>query len=263
MKCKEIINILEELAPVGYAEEWDNVGLLVGDREKEIKHIMVALDATESVVMQARTNHIDMLITHHPLIFSPMDKIINDNFIGKRIVQLIRGDISYYAMHTNFDIAVMATEAANRLKLSKVRVLQPIDNDKTIGIGRYGYLEQNLTLEQCARLVKERFELDFVRMIGDSTKIVSLVAVSPGSGKNYIKDAIKAGVDVLITGDIDHHAALDAKEQGLSIIDGGHFGTEHPMVEYMIHYLEKHFHMLGLNSITIQAAKEESPFALV
>ncbi|HEX3077718.1 MAG TPA: Nif3-like dinuclear metal center hexameric protein, partial [Lachnospiraceae bacterium] len=112
MRCKELIHILEELSPKNFAESWDNVGLLLGDKEQEVHSIMVALDATGDVIEQAIDSKCDMLITHHPLIFSSMKKITNDNFIGNRIMKLISNRVAYYALHTNFDIAVMARESA-------------------------------------------------------------------------------------------------------------------------------------------------------
>ena len=104
MKCGEIIEILNRLAPESMACDWDNPGLLAGRRQKEVKRVLVAVDADDAVVEEALRLGADMLLTHHPLIFRPLKKVNDDDFIGRRILKLIQGDISYYAMHTNFNI---------------------------------------------------------------------------------------------------------------------------------------------------------------
>lgn len=264
MKCKEIIKILEELAPPKLAKDWDNVGLLVGNNEKDVKKIMIALDATGDVINQGMERKIDMLITHHPMLYSPVKKITYDDYIGKRIIDLISSDIAYYAMHTNFDATAMANIAAKKLGLVNIKILEEEISQTEVGIGRYGCLEENITLEQCAKLVKEQFNLDHIKMVGDKNKQISCIAISPGSGKSVIKPALLKGVDVLITGDIDHHTAIDAYEQGLCIIDGGHFGTEHIMVEYLNQYLSEYLtnHNEKGVDIKIISAKETSPFTI-
>ena len=119
MKCIDIIGRLEELSPPKFAEEWDNVGLLVGRKEKDINNIYIALDATDDVIDRAITLGADMIITHHPMIFSSIKKINSDDFVGRRILSLIRHDINLYAMHTNFDVMGMADAAADEMKLKK------------------------------------------------------------------------------------------------------------------------------------------------
>ena len=130
MKCLKIIKLLEELAPLKYAEDWDNPGLLAGRAEKDIHKIMVALDPSETVISQAVEQNVDMLITHHPMIFKPIKKISTQSFIGRKLVKLIQNDISYYAMHTNFDCAMMALEAGRRLGLKNIRVLESVYEEK-------------------------------------------------------------------------------------------------------------------------------------
>lgn len=263
MKCSEIIKQLEALAPVQYAEHWDNVGLLVGSDKNEINKIMVALDATDSVITQAVNEKVDLLITHHPMIFSAMKRITEEDFIGKKIIELIQHDISYYAMHTNCDVCVMNQIAADKIGLLQGEVLEPIKENKELGIlegiGKYGVLKEAQTMEQLAKRVKEAFGIDSVRMTGEKDKKVKKVAISTGAGKSLIPYALKAGVDVLVTGDIDHHVAIDARDQGLLLIDAGHFGTEHFMVDFISDYIEKTFSMQG----KVYRAKEQTPFTQI
>ena len=123
MRCSEIMNILEVLSPVMFAESWDNVGLLVGREDKTVHKVMVALDATDDVVEQAVLQGVDLLLTHHPLLFSSIKKITEADFIGRRLLKLIRNDICYYAMHTNFDVMGMADAAADAMELQHCEVL--------------------------------------------------------------------------------------------------------------------------------------------
>lgn len=163
MKCREIIEHLNCLAPEMMACSWDNPGLLAGRFEKEVKKIYLALDATDQVILAAAAAGADMLITHHPLIFKAVKKVNDGDFIGRRLVALLQADISYYAMHTNFDSApgCMADMAAEKMGLTDTHVLEPegeIDG-VVYGIGKIGNLEKEVSLRELAGLVKERFGL--------------------------------------------------------------------------------------------------------
>lgn len=257
MKCKDIIKQLETIAPVHYAEKWDNVGLIVGDEEQEVHKVLIALDPSTEVIEQAIEQQCDMIITHHPLIFSPMKKITNNDFIGKRILSMLNNSIAYYAMHTNMDIAIMADESASMIGLKDTSPLEQVDpNNIQVGIGRFGNLSKTMSLLELAKEVKKQFHLDDVRVVGDLAKEMKTVAISTGSGEDFIENAIQMGADVLITGDIRHHKALDAIERNLSIIDAGHYGTERFMVEWLATHLE-------VNNVTVMMAKEQSPFKII
>ncbi|WP_167958313.1 Nif3-like dinuclear metal center hexameric protein [Anaerosporobacter faecicola] len=251
-----MIKHLEKIAPTSYAEHWDNVGLLVGEDTKEVKKVMIALDPSTEVIKQAIEEQCDMLITHHPLIFSPMKRIIGTDFIGKRILTLMNHSIAYYAMHTNMDIAIMADESARMIGLQETKALEPMKSDSDlIGIGRVGTITAT-SLYDLAVEVKKQFNLNDVRVVGKLDQRIEKVAISTGSGEDFIANAIEMGADVLITGDIRHHKALDAMEENLCIIDAGHYGTERFMVEWLKTYLQD-------TKLTIVAAKEQSPFKIV
>lgn len=255
--CSSLIESLEQLSPLSFAENWDNVGLLAGRREKEVQKLYIALDATDEVIGEAARNGADMLLTHHPLIFSALKKVNTDDFIGRRLVKLLQNDISYYAMHTNFDVMGMADAAADEIRLKERQVLDITYEDEIAkeGIGRYGKLPQVMTLEECASYIKEVFHLESVKIYGEPGNAIECAAISPGSGKSMIKPAIAAGAEVLITGDIEHHEGLDAMAQGLMIIDAGHYGIEKIFVPYMMEYIKREFPQLE-----VVAAKEKNPF---
>lgn len=258
MLCRDIINVIENTYPKQAALEWDNVGLLVGRTEKKVDKIYVALDATDEVIDAAIASGADMLVTHHPLIFTPMKKITDEHFIGNRVVKLLQHDISYYAMHTNYDVLGMAKLSGEMLRLHEEDVFEVTDSEQNIGIGRIGKLEREMTLGECCEWVKKAFALPSVRVFGDVNKKVVCAAISPGSGKHMSDVAIEKGADVLITGDIDHHEGIDAVSRGLAIIDAGHYGLEYIFIEDMVKYLKQH-----LEKVTVEQAEIVQPFQTI
>ena len=151
MLCREIMQVIEAAYPRDAALDFDNVGLLAGRAEKEVSRVYIELDATDAVIDRAVKAGADMLITHHPLIFSPVKRITDEDFISRRILKLIQNDISYYAMHTNYDVLGMAELSEKVLGIHDTEVLDvTMEKDgKPEGIGRVGTLERPMTLEEC------------------------------------------------------------------------------------------------------------------
>lgn len=257
MKCYEIMEYLREVSPESFAESWDNVGLLCGREEKEVSSIYIALDATKEVIEEVKALGADMLLTHHPMIFKPLKRVSGEHFIGDKILTLAENGICYYAMHTNFDVMGMAEAVAGQLGLEDRRVLTVTyeDEHSREGIGRAGMLPSPMTLAECAEYVKSRCLVDHVKVFGKPSETIVMAAVCPGSGKSCIEDAVRLGADVLITGDIDHHEGIDSVEQGLAIIDAGHYGLEKIFVPYMEEYCKK-----KLADVKIYTAAEKEPF---
>lgn len=252
MNCKEITDRLAMRWNPSFALDWDNVGLLVGREDKEIKKIFVALDVTDETLDQAIAFGADLMITHHPLLFSPVKKINTGDFIGRRLIKMIQADLCYYAMHTNFDVKGMAALNQECLGLQNTEVLEITSQEPTEGIGRVGELKESITLGAFAEKVKSDFQIPDVRAYGDCEKKVQRVAVSSGSGKSMIKTALAKGADVLVTGDIDYHGGIDAVAQGLMIIDAGHYGTEYCFISYMKKELENMFPDIRVESADIR-----------
>lgn len=253
MQCKEIMQVIEAAYPRSAALDFDNVGLLAGRAGKEVNRVYLALDATDAVIDRAIEAGADMLITHHPLIFSPMKRVTDEDFIGRRVVKLIQSDIAYYAMHTNYDVLGMATlsEKILGIKNSQVLDVTMCEDGNEEGIGRVGNLEKPMTLEECCVYVKHKLKLGSLKVFGDMNGTVSRLAVSPGSGKSAVAPAIAKGADVLVTGDIGHHDGLDAVEQGLAVIDAGHYGTEYIFIDDMKHFLEDKLPVLDVMTTPI------------
>lgn len=267
MLCKDVIKIIERTYPRDCALEWDNVGLLAGRDDKQVKSIYVALDATDEVIEDAIQRKADMLVTHHPLIFGGLKQVTNQNFIGNRVLKLIQHDISYYAMHTNYDVKEMAAVSCDRLlacgelkKVSEPEVLEVTGTDgagQDEGIGKIMDVKE-MPLANVCRCVKEAFDLDTVKVFGNLSQSVGRIAVCPGSGKSVIGISLKKGADVLITGDIGHHEGIDAAAQGLAIVDAGHYGIEHIFTRDMKEYLEKY-----VPGAEVTAAPVNHPFVNV
>lgn len=254
MKMSEIAAGIEQFCPGSFAEDWDNTGLLAGDSNREIKRVLLAVDATSAAVDLAVREHCDALITHHPLIFRDGIRHVSDgDYIGKRIVRLLHSDICCYAMHTNFDVMGMGDAAADALKLTDREVLKVTFEDDISheGFGRIGTLPEHMTLHECALYVKETFGIPHVRYWGDPEQPIVVAAVLPGSGKDEIEDAIRAGADVMITGDITHHVGIDSLEKGIALIDAGHYGIEKIFMPYMKDFFARE--MPSLEVLTFDA----------
>ena len=255
MKVAEIVKLLENECPKELAEDWDNTGLLVGDSSSEVKRVYIALDATSAVIEDAIKNEADMLITHHPLIFKGVKEVTDSEFVGRRVMNLIRNNIAFFCMHTNFDAALMSEIVRRKLSLPEGIILLPSKADPDKGIGMTCHLPDEMTLEGFSMKVKDALSLSNVRVYGDLSMKVSIVSFLPGSGKSDIDTAIAQGADCYITGDIDHHSGLDAAEKGIGVIDAGHYGMERFFVEYVSLFLKG-----NTGSLEIITAPAKAPY---
>ena len=237
MKLSEIINRLEEKFPRQNAESWDNVGLLIGNRENEIKKIQISLDVTMRVIENAVENNVDLIISHHPFIFSPIKDINNDSITGRKILKLIENKIAVYSLHTNLDSSFSGLNdfLGEKLGFVEGKIIDPIKDNlleeeiSVNGIGRVYTLSQREKLTDIIKTVKEKLGLEIVTVSRYDTEnaTVKKVAVVNGAGSSYWRKAKKMGADLLITGDLKYHEALDAKEEGMYILDAGHYESEH------------------------------------
>lgn len=251
MTCRELIEELEKKYPPALAEAWDNSGLQAGRWEKEVKRVYIALDPNEETVHHAVEAEADLLLTHHPLLMQGIKKVNTGDFYGRRLITLIQNDIACYATHTNYDVVEMAVLAASMLQLQKDEVLLStcvLPDGKEGGIGRIGILPQDMTLEECARHVKETFGIPNVRVFGRLDTPVRRAAVVPGSGKSMAGISLEKKADVLISGDFGHHDGMDAVDQGLCVIDAGHYGIEHIYIMQMKKELQARFPELILET---------------
>ena len=221
----EILKFIETLAPAELKMDWDNVGLNCGSAAAHVRKILVALDPFEHVCKEAADWGADLLVTHHPLIFRPIPMVTDDAAITRGLMTLVKQDISHICAHTNLDCAEGGVNdvLAATLGLANVEPLGAYG-----GMMRCGEVKEE-TLNEFLGFVKEKLHCDGLRYV-DGGKPVRKVAVGGGSCSDGLYDAVCAGCDTFVTADVKYNGFWDAKEQGLSIIDAGHFHTENPVV---------------------------------
>lgn len=341
-----IVSLIEEIAPKSLAYNWDNVGLQIGDSNKNISKVLISLDVTNDVIKAAQLQQIDLIITHHPLFFNPIKRIIKSDVIGGLAAKLIQSDIALYTAHTNLDKSPYGTNKAlaEKLCLKNLSLLKPEDSKQlykfvvfvpegyeqqiitaihgggggTIGeythctfraegvgtflpstsskpfigeagkleqvreyrletivpeehlylliravlvahpyeepayevyalkepkleygLGYIGEIEKEVTVDMFIKKVKKALEVKSIRYIGGKNKKVKKAAVCSGAGDDIIRNLKPYTADIIVTGDIKYHTALDARARGLNVIDAGHYATELPVVEHLAHYLRE------------------------
>lgn len=352
--CRQIIQELDKLAPPKLAEKWDSVGLMVGNPGQEIKKLWTTLDVTLELVEAAARDQVDLIVSHHPLIFKALKQLDMSTASGKIMEKLIKANISVVSAHTNLDNAyggvndvlaqtlmlqdirpltvdfreqlvklvvfvpadyeqavyeaVMAAGAGHighyshcafvttgtgsflpladthpfigqqgqLTRTTEVRLetilpeqlvtpvveamiavhpyeevaydLYPLQNQgKSTGLGRIGRIEP-VCLQDFIVTVKKQLHIDWVNVVGQPEQLIGSVAVCGGSGASLIQQAKTRGADVLVTGDVKYHDALEAAELGIAVIDAGHYSTEQPVVAFLANYIEECFPDLTVNS---------------
>ena len=235
---RDYINALEQIAPPELKESWDNVGLMVGDEQDRVTGVLFALDMTDEVLKEAQSLGCNLIVTHHPLIFQSLKSITWQR--QPKLMQLIRSGMNVYSMHTNLDSAVDGVNAklAECFDLQDVQVLC---SQEETGLGRIGRLPEKMSLEEFLTCVKNVLNVKYIRYVGDLEREIRTVAVLGGAGADYLPDAIREGADVLLTSEIKHHIGLMAKEEGIALIDAGHFETEVIVLESLLERLQSQF----------------------
>lgn len=367
MKNKDIFRIMDKLASDRLSYDWDNVGLQIGSAAQSVKRVMVTLDVLENVVDEAIDQQVNLIISHHPLLFQPMKQINFDTPKGRVIQKLIQNNITVYASHTNLDIAdggvndilckkLGITNTTNLVKtqnekLYKVVIFVPKSHRRSVmdamseagaghignyshctfqtegqgtfkplegtnpyigsqdelefvdevkiesiveagildkvvnsmvdahpyeeaaydifplanegreyGLGRIGTIQKQMTVKDVCNHVKKVLDLDTLRVIGDLDKEIKTIAVLGGSGEKYWQSALEKGADVYITGDMTFHAAQDAWQNGLVIIDPGHY-SEYIMKHAVKEYLDKELKTTDVK--VMESVSNTDPFQTV
>ncbi len=236
MKLEKITKYLEKKYPLKNVEDWDNVGLQIGDMSKDIKKILISLDCDLEAIEEGIVKNVDLIITHHPMIFTSLKKIDYSTVLGEKINKIIKNDIAVYTLHTNVD---GSNGGLNDYILKKIGIESSkkmcLNDKKTnveYGIGRYFSLKEEIFLEEYIGWIKDKLEINKV-ILYSKNKIfkVKKIAVVNGSGGNFWKKAKNYGVDLLITGDVKYHEAEEAMENGMSLIDLGHYSSEKLFME--------------------------------
>ena len=233
MKLCDILIVCENIAPKALAYDYDNVGLIVGTLKDDINKVLVALDCTLPVIEEAIEFGADMIITHHPLLTSPVKRILPDMPETMAVFRLIKNNIGHIAMHTNLDCACYGVNDCIAESLELVNT-EAVGVD---GLARIGELESPMTLYELSIHVEEKLSTK-VRVCGEAGRIIKSVAVIGGSGGSCVSQMQELGADVLITGEMKHSQAIDAMHLGLCAIVAGHFETETIVLKSLVRRLQ-------------------------
>lgn len=243
IKVKDIYDYLDEIAPFACQEEWDNSGLLVGDFDNEVKKIAVVLDVSCAVMEQAIAENVDLIISHHPLIFKPVKNFLSDSIA----YQLAINGISVISTHTCFDCADGGVNdvLCEMLNMRNIAVLPTnIASSATV---RVGFVDET-TAEELAENVSSSLRTN-VSFVSGREKIKT-VAVCTGSGSDFIGEVLAHSIDAFITGEASYHTMLTAEENGLTVITAGHFETEKPAMEELKNRMKLKFSEIEFVDIT-------------
>ncbi len=237
----EIIAYLEELAPKHLAEDYDNVGLMVGDKEALVSKVVISLDTDEKVADFAAKNGAQLVISHHPLLFKPAKSITKSDCLGRTIYNLIKNDISLYAMHTNFDSVSGGLGDYFFKTACDVEAYDSIEGEFPDGIGRIAELSKEITFGELIDRIKKGLLINSIRYVGDENMPVKTIAACNGGGADLIFGAYSMGADVYISGDLKYHHARYAYENGRFLIEVPHYEAEIIFCEYLSELLNKKF----------------------
>ncbi|MDP5121308.1 MAG: Nif3-like dinuclear metal center hexameric protein [Spirosomaceae bacterium] len=231
MILRELISEIENFAPLHYQESYDNSGLLVGNPDLTVIAALLTLDVTEDVVEEAISKGCNLIIAHHPIIFSGLKKLNGKNYVERSVIKAIKNDIAVYASHTNLDNVNGGVnfKIAEKLKLQNVAILSPkkqqLENSNFVGGGAVGDLETPIKTTDFLSYLKKNLEVSVIRHTDLLSEKISKVAVCGGSGSFMLQDAIAAGADIFITADFKYHEFFDAEDK-IIIADIGHFESE-------------------------------------
>jgi dinuclear metal center YbgI/SA1388 family protein len=263
----DIVRILETFASPVLAEAWDNVGLQVGDPRRPVATVWVALDASPGVIAAACRAHVDLLVTHHPLLFRPLQRIDGSTPLGASILDAAAHGLSIFAMHTNFDAAAGGLNdlLAGRIGMRRTELLgaESAADPGAVRLGRLGCLATGMSVRELARVVKQKLTIAGVRLAGDPGMRVEKAAVVAGSGGSLLPLFLRSPAEVLITGDLRYHEARDIEAAGRAAIDIGHFHSERMMAESVADRLRRRLQRRRPLVRVEACALEKDPFLFV
>ena len=238
-KVKDVTQVIEGFAPLSIQEKWDNSGLCIGSPDAPVSSVLFGLDCTPELVDEAIECGADMIVTHHPLIFSGLKKISPDDMVGEAVFKAIKAGISIYAAHTNADkvIAGVSGAMAAKLGLKNVEILS--EDGEGTGLGVVGELPEPMTAQQMLEMVKERFALKTVKASKPVEGEITKVAMCGGSGGSLISAAKAAGAQLYISGDISYHNFFTP--EGFMLMDIGHYESEIEIVDILFSLVKKKF----------------------
>jgi len=247
---REIIEYLEEIIPVTLAEDWDNVGFLLGDNEQEVTKIMTCLTLTRDVAEEAIRNEVDFVVTHHPLFFRPVQELTSQSVEGRTLLKLAAANVSVYSPHTGYDNVPggINDQLAQKLELNSIVPIRPFarlvsnegqETDSILGAGRIGELQDSLRLYDWIAVMKEQLNLDHAHYVGDDNRTIRRIAIACGAAGEYLQEVHEQNCDLFVTGETSFHTCLEARQLGISLVLLGHYLSERPAMETLAKKLQK------------------------
>ncbi len=242
---RHLVEFLQQQAPVELAQDWDNVGLLLGSQDQPVVRVMTCLTLTLSVAEEAVDRGAHLVLTHHPIPFRPLDRITDETPTGEVLWLLARSGVCVYSAHTAFDDAPggINDQLAQALELIQVEPLVPQaeGNLSGQGTGRVGRLPQPLPLATLAQRVKDILKIQQLQAVGDPQRQVQQVAIVCGSGGQLLPDVVARGCEVFLTGEMRFHACLEALAQRICVLLPGHYATERFAMENLAQQVAQRF----------------------
>ncbi len=265
VRIRDILDILDHIAPFSLAEKWDNIGLLVGNPENEVTAVLIGLDPTGKLLDEAIAKGANTVITHHPLIFHPLKAINTADPTGQFLEKALTNRINIIACHTNLDSARSGVSdvLADSLGLVEVEPLLFSEEPTDTGIGRIGRFAEALDKAEFMRRLFQTLDLSSVQIAGQVPDKISRVAICGGSGSEFAQTALKAGADVYLSAEIKHSTARWAQEIGFCIIDGTHYATEQPVVKHLADQLQQIAISQNLSIRILRTQTEAHPFTYI
>ena len=269
MKLSSVIEFLERFAPSHLAEEWDNVGLLLGDRASDCRLLMTCLTITPDVVEEAIERSADLIVAHHPLPFRPLKKITADTVVGSMILKMAKAGIAVYSPHTAFDSTAngINQSIAEKLHLKEITAIKMIGGehafssndiqqteitlDPTVrngvyGVGRMGRLAKPTTCDEICESLRELFDLKLVQFCGELDAVVTKIGIACGSAGQFLNDVKQMGCDAFITGETNFHTCLESIANKTPMFLLGHYGSERFAVELLAEVLSAEFPQVSI-----------------
>ena len=228
MKKTAFMNALERICPFSLQYEWDNSGVQINLGHEDVRNVLVAMEITHDVIDEAIEGGVDMILTHHPLLFNPIRTVDIKNITQQYIIRLVAADIEVVSCHTNFDV-IKGGNNDYLMELMGVSEASELQDQ----CGRIGTLSRAVSFEKFVCKLDDTLGKPGIKFNGELEQQVKTIACCTGAGSDYIEAAIRTGADVFVSGDIKHDKAQMAKEFGMCLIDAGHWGTEQIFVPNM------------------------------
>lgn len=249
---RDVIDVIRSFAPENVQESWDNSGLSVGDADAEVTGVLVGFDCTPELVDEAVECGANLIVTHHPLIFSALRRVTPDDAVGLAVMKAIRGGVAIYSAHTSADKVVggVSWAMARRIGLENVTILD-VDGSvcgpdgQECGLGIVGDFPEPVPVEKAVEIVKSAFRVPYVKTSRLWPGLmISRVAACGGSGSSLISKAREAGAQLYVCGDISYHHFFTP--EGFILMDVGHYESEIDIVDILFSLIRKNFHTFAV-----------------